>query len=103
MPMSYGVVKGRIHRNKQPMPGGWIVDGRPYSGLDFHERLSAVVAERGHNPVQAANACHVPCSSMRSWMSGQSVPTLPKLEALCKGLKVSADVLLGLDTRKGGI
>ena len=101
--MSYGTVKGRIHRNKQPMPGGWIVDGKAYEGLGFSDRLSAVVAERGHTPVEAAPACGVPCSSMRAWLSGASIPTLTKLESLCRGLKVSADVLIGLDIRKEGL
>ena len=60
------------------------------------ERLRAVRIERGINAVEIAKAVGISKSAMSQIESGNVIPSMQTLFAVCQLLDISADYLLGL-------
>lgn len=70
--------------------------GDPMDLLGFGERLRAVRLGRGKRQEDVATALGVTAHTVANWERERTEPSLAMLAALCRLLRVSADMLLAL-------
>ena len=64
--------------------------------MTFAEILNDIMIDRNLNQTQAAALIGVKPSQVSEWLNGKNTPNYFSLQAICKGLGVSGDVILGL-------
>ena len=64
--------------------------------MKFTERFNELLKQSGKTQVEIAKALNITKQCVNDYKTGNSIPSLETLYALCKYLEVSADYLLGL-------
>lgn len=62
--------------------------------------LRTIMAEKNIDENQFAKMIGSNKSLVKSWLDGKSKPRYKSLKAICKGLNVKADIVLGLEKQK---
>ena len=67
--------------------------------MDFIDILKDIMIDMGLNQTELASRVGVKPSQVSEWLKGKSKPGYDKLKAICIGLDIPADRLLGLDEK----
>ena len=62
--------------------------------MDVKEKLLALMAEKGWTYYRLSKEANVSWSTIRNMFDRGTEPTIPTLEAICKGLGITLEVLL---------
>ena len=65
--------------------------------MDFVDILKDIMIDRNLTQTSLANLIGVKQSQISEWLKGKSKPGYDNIKAICLGLDISADILLGLD------
>ncbi len=64
--------------------------------MNFVEILKDIMVDMNLNQTELAEKVGVKQSQVSEWLNGKSKPGYDSLKAICKGLDISGDVILGL-------